>query len=73
VDVGQYVRHGPAEPALLRHYAASGEALLGHLHHQLGDPRGALRHYLDGARLLPGDAALNGLVRDAYRDYLRAR
>jgi spermidine synthase len=47
---------------LLRHRAASGEALLGHLRFHLGDVKAALRHYAAGAELLPDDTALRGLV-----------
>jgi spermidine synthase len=47
---------------LLRHYAASNEAILGHIAHHLGDERGALGHYLQGAQLLPTDPAFKELV-----------
>jgi spermidine synthase len=71
VDVEGFVRHAPAGTALLRCRAASNEALLGHVRYHLGDPRAALRHYLDGCRLLPDDRALHELLRDTYTTLVR--
>jgi spermidine synthase len=65
-DVGRYVRHAPPEVDMLRHYAASNEALMGHVAHQAGAEAEALGHYLRGARLLPADAALRELVATSY-------
>jgi spermidine synthase len=66
-DVGKWVRDAAAETTeLLRHYAASNEALMGHVAHHSGDEVGALAHYLNGARLLPQDAAFRELVATAY-------
>jgi spermidine synthase len=61
-DVGRFVRHPAGTADMLRHYAASNEALMGHVAWQAGDLRQALCHYLNGARLLPGDQALRELV-----------
>jgi spermidine synthase len=46
----------------LRHYAASNEAILGHIAHHLGDERAALAHYLRGAQLLSSDPSFKELV-----------
>jgi hypothetical protein len=69
-DVSRYVKNAPSEELMLRHYVAMGEVLLGHVRHQTGDEGGALRHYLQGARCLPGDAALDRLVREAHQAFL---
>jgi spermidine synthase len=65
-DVCARVRHPAPPTTMLRHYAASNAALLGHVAHQTGDEREALRHYTEGAKLLPGDRALQELVVTAY-------
>jgi spermidine synthase len=67
-DVGKWVRDAGGDATdLLRHQAASNEALMGHVAHLAGDEVGALAHYLNGARLLPGDAAFRELVATSYR------
>ena len=45
------------------HRVAGGEVVLGHVRQQGGDVAGALAHYSAAAGLLPGDAAMTGLVR----------
>jgi spermidine synthase len=60
-DAGQYA-HGVAAPTMLRHYAASNEALMGHVAFLCGSETEALAHYVTGAKLLPDDAALQRLV-----------
>jgi len=60
--VQTYLLDAPDVEPLLRHYAASNEAILGHIAHHLGDERGALAHYLRGAQLLSTDAAFKELV-----------
>jgi spermidine synthase len=71
-DVGRFVRHPAATATMLRHYAASNEALLGHLSHQAGDGQEALRHYVAGARLLDKDPAFGRLVTATYLALHRA-
>lgn len=66
VDVSRFVRPGADAYLLLRHQVASNEALLGHVAWLARDRRTALLHYLEGARLLPVDPSLNGLVVGAY-------
>jgi spermidine synthase len=65
-DVARYVRHAPASSERLRHYAASNEALLGHISYQTGDNNAALLHYAKGARLLDNDPAFRQLVTASY-------
>lgn len=65
-DVVKWVRRPVETTALLRHYAASNEALMGHVAHQTGDEPEALRHYFAGTRLLPNDPALQELVATVY-------
>jgi spermidine synthase len=54
--------NAPGLDTLMRHYAASNEAILGHIAHHLGDEREALAHYLNGAQLLATDASFKELV-----------
>jgi spermidine synthase len=71
-DVGKWMRGAGGDATdLLRHYAASNEALMGHVAHQAGDEAGALGHYVRGAQLLPGDAAFRELVATSYRQLKR--
>jgi len=70
VDPAGFVR-GAEAARLLRHRVASSEALLGHVQFHLGNTNAALRHYVDGARLLPDDAALHALVVETYTGILR--
>jgi len=70
VDPAGFVRGGVAA-RLLRHRVASSEALLGHVQFHLGDRNAALRHYLEGAKLLPDDAAMQALVVETYTGVLR--
>jgi spermidine synthase len=65
-DVAAYVRPGASTALMLRHYAASNEALLGHLAHQRGNEQEALRHYVLGAQLLPDDRSFRELAYSAY-------
>jgi spermidine synthase len=65
-DVSRFVRNAPDKETLLRHQVASNEALLGHVALLAGSRNDALLHYVAGARLLPGDAALHGLVVGLY-------
>jgi spermidine synthase len=62
-DVARFVSHAVSSAALLRHYAASNEVLLGHIIYHLGFPQAALAHYRGAARLLPEDRTLPGLPR----------
>jgi hypothetical protein len=71
-DVGPFVSGWPDESTRLRHYAAAGEVLLGHVYHQLGDHRQAILHYVSGAELLPADALLRGLIRHECRRHVQA-
>jgi hypothetical protein len=65
-NVGKWVHHaGPINP-MLRHYAASNEALMGHVAAQVGDEADALNHYLRGAQLLPEDKSFRELVVTTY-------
>jgi spermidine synthase len=66
VDAARFVRHAPSSETLLRHYAASGEAVLGHLGYFMGNHERALAHYLRGVELLPEDGPLRALVVGAY-------
>jgi spermidine synthase len=65
-DVRRYVTHPAPEDLMLRHYAASNEAILGHIAHLVGSEAGALAQYAQGAKLLPGDPALRALVGETY-------
>jgi spermidine synthase len=65
-DVSRYVCHRRERGVLLRHYAASNEALLGHIAYQTKDEPEALRHYLTGAKLLETDTAFRELVTESY-------
>src|SRR5262249_17241374 len=66
-DAARFV-HSPVDRTLLlRHYAASNEALLGHVAWLRGDGKAALRHYVEGAKLLPQDGSLKQLVFTIYR------
>jgi spermidine synthase len=66
-DVGRFVRHPAGTDTMLRHYAASNEALLGHICYQMGNGGAAVRHYLAGAELFGRqDPAFNQLVVTAY-------
>jgi spermidine synthase len=62
-DVARFVNHAPPGETMLRHYVASNEALLGHVAFLSGATEAALVHYIRGSRLLPGDPALQALVR----------
>jgi spermidine synthase len=66
VDPAKYLVHPAPSTILLRHYAASNEALLGHLAHWSGREDAALAHYLSGGLLIPQDSAFRALVRSAY-------
>jgi spermidine synthase len=61
-DVARFVRHAAPAAVMLRHLAASNEALLGHISFQASAEREALRHYVLGARLLEEDPAFQQLV-----------
>jgi hypothetical protein len=61
-DVAAHVRHPAATVEMLRHYAASNEALMGHVAYQAGAHPEALAHYLKGSWLLPEDLALRELA-----------
>jgi spermidine synthase len=66
-DVGQYVRHGAyPEMMMLRHHAASNEAVMGHICFQRGEGQEALRHYVNGYNFLGDDPALKHLVAVTY-------
>jgi spermidine synthase len=65
-DVARHVRDAAPGGEFLRHYAASNEALLGHISYQTGDSRAALLHYAKGAQLLENDPALQQLVTATY-------
>ena len=65
-DVRRYVRHPADEATMLRHFAASNEAILGHVAHLVGSEAGALAQYARGAKLLPDDAAFRALVGSTY-------
>jgi hypothetical protein len=65
-DPTEHVR-GPADRTeLLRHYAASNEVMLGHIALLRGDPAEALRHYVEGGKLLPDDERLNRQITMLY-------
>lgn len=66
VDVARYVTHPAPAATMLRHYAASNEAILGHIAHQVGSETGALAQYVAGAKLLPEDPAFRELVGSTY-------
>jgi spermidine synthase len=61
-DVARFVRHAAPTETMMRHYAASKEAILGHIAHFAGTQRAALARYRQGAQYLPGDQALQELV-----------
>jgi spermidine synthase len=63
-DIRPHVQH--STPNMDRHYVASNEALLGHIAFQMGNERAALRHYAEGAKLLPGDRSLMELTVFTY-------
>jgi spermidine synthase len=65
-DVGRFVSHPAPGETMLRYYVATNESVLGHIDLLDGTVRDALSHYLTGARLLPSDRALQGLVYTAY-------
>jgi spermidine synthase len=65
-DVARFVKHSADSETMLRHYVASNEALLGHIAFLTGAADVALVHYIQGARLLPNDPALQELVRYVY-------
>lgn len=65
-DVRAFVRHPADELTMLCQYAASNEALLGHVAHLSGDEATALRHYVNGVNLLPADSAFRELTFAAY-------
>jgi spermidine synthase len=65
-DVARYLRQPVDATTLLRHFVASNEALLGHVALQSGDEPNALRHYVEGAKLLPNDESLRELVATSY-------
>jgi hypothetical protein len=65
-DVIRHVRQPSPTDDMLRHYVASNEAILGHVAHLMGDERGALQHYVQGARLLPDDRSFPELTFFAY-------
>jgi spermidine synthase len=65
-DAARYTVHAESESIMLRHYAASNEALLGHVAHQLGDEQTALLHYAKASQLLPADPAFKELTFTAY-------
>ena len=50
---------------MMRHYAASNGAILGHIAHLAGTEEAALAQYRQSVRLLPNDQALQELVRAA--------
>jgi spermidine synthase len=66
VDAARFVRSPADATDLLRHYAASNELVLGHVCWQRGQRLEALLHYVNGAKLLPGDAGVWALVRGGY-------
>src|SRR5262249_38925504 len=72
VDPALFTRGGE-KTLLLRHRVVSRDALMGHIQFHLGNAAGALRHYVDGARLLPDDAALHALVVETYTEFLRKK
>jgi hypothetical protein len=65
-DVARFVRQPADKLTMLCHHAASTEALLGHIAHLSGDEAGALRHYVEGVKLLPDDPAFRELTFMAY-------
>jgi spermidine synthase len=65
-DVARYVSEPEDRSALLRHYLASNEILLGHIAFYSGLQRDALAHYATGAKLLPLDLSLRRLVITSY-------
>jgi spermidine synthase len=71
-SVSRFVRNPDPPEVMLRQYAASNEALLGHIAFQSGDHREALHHYTEGAKLLDmQDGAFDQLVFAAWRKNLR--
>jgi spermidine synthase len=73
VDAARFAQHPADRATMLRHYAASNEAVLGHIARQRGARQDALLHYLQGGKLLPGDAAFRALVLTAYTAYVISR
>jgi spermidine synthase len=65
-DAARFVRSPGPAGTMLRHYAASTEAVLGHISYQTGRQSEALAHYLKGARLLDTDPAFRQLVVATY-------
>jgi spermidine synthase len=72
-DVGRFVSHPAPRETMLRHYAASTEAVLGHTEYQAGHKRQALEHYLKGTELLQTDPAFKQLVVATYLSSHQAR
>jgi spermidine synthase len=70
-DVAHYVRHEEPPSLLLRYYAGTNAALLGHVAFLRGQHREALAHYAVGARLLPDDVSLRRLVVTLYAEMQR--
>jgi hypothetical protein len=64
-DVARFVKHPTPPATMLRHYAASNQAILGHIAHLSGAEDVALSQYTRAAALLPADAALQELVHAA--------
>src|SRR5262249_2799387 len=65
VDPARYVACPVETVPLLYRHAARNEILFGHLAHWTGDEATALSHYARASALVPGDAALAGLVHAA--------
>jgi spermidine synthase len=65
-DVAAYVHHPAPRETMLRHYAASNEAVMGHVCFQRGEGKEALRHYVTGFHFLGNDPALKHLVAVTY-------
>jgi hypothetical protein len=61
-DVASCVRHSEPPVVLLRYFAASNAALLGHVAFLSGQHERALAQYISGSRLLPDDPALQRLI-----------
>jgi hypothetical protein len=67
-EVSRFVRNPEDRGTMLRHFAASNEALLGHIAYQMGNDAEALRHYVEGAKLLEmNDPAFEQLVFASWR------
>jgi spermidine synthase len=54
-DVARYVNQPASSDIMLRHYAASNEALLGHISYLAGAHEAARAHYARGAQLLSSE------------------